>query len=196
MQPSLKPCDVFMVGIAMALVAPKGRKPLSADALFGLVRSSCAAIPASRPSATDIALTEALMSAFAMFSLTSPSLLAFEKERAESNVHPLCVHKAHRNGSVMYAPQLLGAAIIHPDVRAVMPLRPEPIGKQDGTDQNDSERHAAKRFIVKLRQDPPHLKCLVTADSLRANAPHIATLQNTLYTLSAGSKKAIIPEWH
>jgi len=71
---------------------------------------------------------------------------------------------------------MLGAAIIPPAVRAVMPLMPEPIGQHDGTDKNDGERNAAKRFVVKLRQDPPHLTCIVTAASLRAHAPHIETL--------------------
>ena len=89
-----------------------------------------------------------------------------------------CLHTVHRNGSVTYAHQMLGAAIIHPDVRVVIPLMPEPIGKYDGTDKNDCERHAAKRFIVKLRQDHPHLKFIVTEDSLSSNAPHIETLQN------------------
>ncbi len=49
---------------------------------------------------------------------------------------------------------MLGAALIHPDKREVIPLMPEPIVKQDGTTQNDCERNAAKRFIAKLRQDP------------------------------------------
>ena len=71
---------------------------------------------------------------------------------------------------------MLGAAIIHPDQRAVIPLMPEPITNRDGTDKNDCERHAAKRFVAKLRQDHPHLKCIVTADSLRSHAPHIETL--------------------
>jgi hypothetical protein len=30
----------------------------------------------------------------------------------------------------------LGAAIIHPDMRAVIPLMPEPIGQDDGTEKN------------------------------------------------------------
>jgi hypothetical protein len=38
----------------MSTVAPKGRKYLSADALFGLVRNGFADIPAFRPSGTDI----------------------------------------------------------------------------------------------------------------------------------------------
>jgi hypothetical protein len=71
---------------------------------------------------------------------------------------------------------MVGAALIHPDVRAVMPLMPEPIGQDDGTDKNACERHAAKRFVAKLRQDHPHCKCIVTEDRLSSNAPHSETL--------------------
>jgi hypothetical protein len=73
---------------------------------------------------------------------------------------------------------MLGAALLHPDRRAVMPLMPERISKQDGMDKNDGERHAAKRCIVKLRQDPPRLQLIVTEDSLSSNAPHIQVLQD------------------
>ena len=230
----------------MSIVAPKERKHLSADALFHLVRSGFANIPAPRCEDGDISLTDALMSAFAMFSLKAPSLLAFDKERAEGNLHTIygierapcdtymremldpvspesvrpvftgvfrqlqrgkvlepmmflhgyyllaldgtgyfssktvhcqsCLHKVHRNGSMTYSHQMLGAAIIHPDFRAVIPLMPEPIIKQDGTEKNDCERNAAKRFIAKLRQNHPHLKFIVTEDGLSSNAPHIETL--------------------
>ena len=87
-----------------------------------------------------------------------------------------CLHKVHRHGASTYFHQLLGAAIIHPDRREVIPLMPEPIVKHDGTDKNDCERTAAKRFVAKLRQDHPHLKFIVTEDSLSSNAPHIETL--------------------
>jgi hypothetical protein len=237
-----------MRGFAMSIVAPKGRKHLSADALFRLVRSGFTNIPDYRPGDPDISLTEALMSAFAMFSLKSPSLLAFDKERTEGNLETIygiervpcdtfmreildpvspeslrpsfkgvfrqlqrgkaleamtfldshylvaldgtgyfssktihcasCLHKQHRNGSITYSHQMLGAAIIHPDMREVIPLMPEPIVNQDGTEKNDCERNAAKRFIAKLRQDHPHLKFIVTEDSLSSNAPHIETLHD------------------
>ncbi len=232
----------------MSIVVPRERRHLSADALFGLVRSGFANIPDYRLSDPDISLTDALMSAFAMFSLKSPSLLAFDKERAEGNLETIygiervpcdthmreildpvspkwlrpvfksvfrqlqrgkalepmafleghyllaldgtgyfsstqihcasCLHKVHRNGSITYYHQMLGAAIIHPDVREVIPLMPEPIVKQDGTDKNDCERNAAKRFVAKLRQDHPHLKFIVTEDGLSSNAPHIETLHD------------------
>src|ERR1043166_2736175 len=232
----------------MSMVAPKARKHLSADALFHLVHSGFATIPEPRCEEGGIAFTDTLMSAFAMFSLKAPSLLAFDKERAEGNLRTIygiqhvpcdtymrerldpvspkwlrpvfksvfrqlqrgkaleamvfldghyilaldgteyfssktihcasCLHRVHRNGSITYAHQMLGAAIIHPDQRAVIPLMPEPIVNYDGTDKNDCERHAAKRFVAKLRQDHPHLKCIVTEDSLSSNAPHVETLQN------------------
>ncbi len=232
----------------MSIVTPTVRKHLSAAALFHVVRSGFADIPDPRCADVDISLMDTRMSAFAMFSLKAPSLLAFDKERAEGNLHTIygiqrvpcdtymrerldplspkwlrpvftsvfrqlqrgkaleemvflddhyllaldgtgyfssptihcasCLHTVPRNGSVTYAHQMLGAAIIHPDVRAVIPLMPEPIGQHDGTDKNDCERNAAKRFVVKLRQDHPHLKFIVTEDSLSSNAPHIETLQH------------------
>ncbi len=230
----------------MSIVTPKQRKHLCADALFRLVHNSFANIPDHRCDDAGIALPDALMSAFAMFSLKAPSLLAFDKQRAEGNLGTIygiprapcdtymretldpvspeslrpsfksvfrqlqrgkaledmvfldghyllaldgtgyfssptihcasCLQKVHRNGSITYYHQMVGAAIIHPDVRAVIPLMPEPIVKLDGTAKNDGERHAAKRFIATLRQDHPHLKCLITEESLSANAPHIETL--------------------
>jgi Transposase DDE domain len=232
----------------MAIRAPTVRKHLSADALFGLLRSGFADIADHRPGKPDISLTDALMSAFAMFSLKSPSLLAFDKERTEGNLHrvygiervpcdtamreildpvepeflrPLfthvfralqrgkaleemvfveghyllaldgtgyfssqqihcasCLERHHRNGTITYAHQMLGAALIHPNRREVIPLMPEPIVKQDGTEKNDCEREAAKRLIVKLRQDHPYLKLIVTEDSLSSNAPHIQVLHD------------------
>jgi hypothetical protein len=232
----------------MSRVAPKQRKHLCADALFRLVHQSFATIPDHRGDDAGIALPDALMSAFAMFSLKSPSLLAFDKQRAEGNLgtvygiprapcdtymretldpvspeslrpsftsvfrqlqrgkaleamvfldgHYLvaldgtgyfssptihcasCLHKIHRNGAITYYHQMLSAAIIHPDCREVIPLMPEPIVKPDGTIKNDCERNAAKRFIAKLRQDHPHLKFIITEDSLSSNAPHIETLHD------------------
>src|SRR5437870_2214349 len=73
----------------MAIVTPTVRKHLSADALFHVVRSGFANIPDPRCEDADISLTDALMSAFAMFSLKAPSLLAFDKERAEGNLHTI-----------------------------------------------------------------------------------------------------------
>jgi hypothetical protein len=98
---------------------------------------------------------------------------------SSQTIHGLsCLEKHHRDGSMTSSHQMLGAALMHPDRRAVIPLMPEPIVKQDGSEKNDGERHAAKRFIAKLRQDHPHLGFIVTEDGLSANAPPIETLHD------------------
>jgi hypothetical protein len=232
----------------MSVRAPKGRKHLGADSLFRLLHAHFATIANAGVDEVEIPLDDALMAAFAMFSLKAPSLLTFDKQRAEGNLKTIygierapcdtrmrerldpvspeslrpsftlifrqlqrgkalepmvfldghylvaldgtgyfssntihcdsCLHKEHRNGLITYYHQMLGAAIIHPDFREVIPLMPEPIVKQDGTEKNDCERNAAKRFITKLRQDHPHLKVLITEDALSSNAPHIETLHD------------------
>src|ERR1700730_15720655 len=48
---------------------------------------------------------------------------------------PSCLEKHHRDGSTTYSHQMLGAPLIHPDRREVIPLMPEPIVKQDGTQE-------------------------------------------------------------
>ena len=64
----------------------KLRKHLSADALLSWLRSGFADIHDHRPGKPDISLRDVLLSAFALFSLKSPSLLAFDKDRTEGNL--------------------------------------------------------------------------------------------------------------
>jgi hypothetical protein len=192
-------------------------------------------------------MADAVMSAFAMFSLKDPSLLAFDKRRDDKNlealyrikrvpsdtqmrvildplppeelrpafgdvfravqrgkvlesyryldegyllaldgtgyfssekVHcPNCMEKHHADGRVSYYHQTLGAAIVHPDHSAVLPLMPEPILKQDGETKNDCERNAARRYLAKFRVDHPTLQVVVVEDALSSNAPHVRDLQ-------------------
>ena len=90
-----------------------------------------------------------------------------------------CLKKTNsRTGEVTYSHQMLGAVLVHPDFREVIPLAPEPIIKQDGATKNDCERNAAKRFLEKLRRDHPHLKVIVIEDGLASNGPHIRALQD------------------
>ena len=97
---------------------------------------------------------------------------------SSSKTHCLsCLEKKSRNGIITYSHQMLGAAIVHPEHKAVIPLAPEPIIKQDGVKKNDCERNAAKRFLDKLRQDHPHLPLIIIEDALSSNAPHIEELK-------------------
>ena len=88
-----------------------------------------------------------------------------------------CLVKKLKNGEILYHHQMLGAAIVHPELKTVIPLMPEPIIKQDGETKNDCERNAAKRFFEKLRQDHPRLPLIMTEDALNSNAPHIGELK-------------------
>ena len=65
------------------------RKHLSADALIVLVRTRFAKVPDPRAGKPIISLADTLMSAFAMFALKDPSLLAFDQRRQDENFHAL-----------------------------------------------------------------------------------------------------------
>jgi hypothetical protein len=226
--------------------ARKVRKHLSADALYALLRTGFRGIPEHRQGTPIIPLTDALMSAFAMFSLKDPSLLAFDERRSDRNlkalfgigqipsdtqmreildpldpehlrplfgdvfrqlqrgkalepfefyegcyllsldgtgyfssqkIHcPLCQVKEHQSGAVSYEHQMLAAVIVHPDLKEVIPLAPEPIRKQDGSTKNDCERNAARRLLEKIRREHPRLKLIVVEDGLSSNGPHVRDL--------------------
>jgi len=216
---------------------------LSADALHRLLAIEFLKIPDHRPK-VEIPLLDALLSAFALFSLKDPSLLAFDARRTDENLKRLygigkvpsdttmretldpldpdclrpafnamfrqlqrgkalepmvfyqgcyllaldgtgyfssptihcdsCLEKKNsKTGEVTYAHQMLGACLVHPDFREVIPLAPEPIIKQDGTTKNDCERNASKRLLRKIRCEHPHLSLIVVEDGLASNAPHI-----------------------
>ena len=224
----------------------KVRKQLSADALYALLGEGFAKIPDHRQPTPPIPLRDALLSAFAMFSLKDPSLLAFDDRRSDANMKALfgigqipsdtqtreildpldpehlrplfadvfrqlqrgkalepfefynggyllaldgtgyfssqkihcasCQVKEHNNGTVTYEHQMLAAVIVHPDIKEVIPLAPEPIQKQDGSTKNDCERNAARRLLAKIRREHPRLKLIVVEDGLASNGPHVRDL--------------------
>jgi hypothetical protein len=226
--------------------ARKVRKQLSADALYTLLGESFARIPEHRQPQPPISLRDALLSAFAMFSLKDPSLLAFDERRSDANlktlfgigqipsdtqtreildpldpeylrppfddvfrqlqrgkalepfvfyeghyllsldgtgyfssqkIHcPSCQVKEHNNGTVTYEHQILAAVIVHPELKEVIPLAPEPIQKQDGSTKNDCERNAARRLLAKIRGEHRHLELIVVEDGLASNGPHVRDL--------------------
>ena len=235
----------------MARSLGKAPKDLSVDSLFRLLRSRFDSFPDPRPRSDEIRipLGDALMSAFAMFSLKDPSLLAFDHRRRDpldnfrsiygidqvpcdsqmravldpldpdhlrpgfsdvfrslqrakvlerfvyldgcyllsldgttyfssSKIHcPSCLVKHHRGGGITYSHQLLGATLVHPDLKEVIPLAPEPIIQQDGRTKNDCERNATRRWLQQFRREHPHLPVIVVEDGLAANAPHLEDLR-------------------
>jgi hypothetical protein len=89
-----------------------------------------------------------------------------------------CMEKVSTmTGKVTYYLQAVGAAIVHPDFKEVIPLCPEIIRKQDGETKMDCERNAIRRLLKKFRKDHPHLKVIINEDALSSNAPHIEDLE-------------------
>ena len=88
-----------------------------------------------------------------------------------------CCEKHHRDGTVTYYHQMLQAALVHPELKQVLPFAPEPISKQDGAKKNDCERNAAKRLIADMRREHPHLDITILADGLYSNEPFLALLK-------------------
>jgi hypothetical protein len=102
---------------------------------------------------------------------------------------PYCLKKRKRNGKIEYYQQMLGAAIVNPDYREVLPLCPEMIIQQDGTTKQDCERNATQRFLGKFREEHAQLKCVVIEDGLSSNGPHIKNLMEHNLRFILGAKQ-------
>lgn len=99
-----------------------------------------------------------------------------------------CCVKHHRNGKITYYHQMLGAAIVHPNERVVIPIAPEPILKTDGSTKNDCERNASKRLLNDFRREHPHLKTIVVEDGLASNYLHLSLLDELEMKYIIGAK--------
>ncbi len=117
---------------------------------------------------------------------------------SSKNIHcPHClVTKSKSN--VRYHHQILQSVIVHPDMRQVLPLAPEPISNRDGTKKQDCERNAAKRLVPKIKAAYPKLKIIVTADGLYSNQPFIDELKAAKMSFILVAKPAdhkVLFEW-
>ena len=244
------------------LLSATVRKHLSADAFIRSIRCSFERVGETRKGGPEISMEDALMSAYAMFSLKDRSLLAFEK-RLKAEEHNLktiyklkavpsdtqmrtildpvppdelrqahnailsavqrgkalekmvyldegylmpldgtgyfsseklfssaCLQKTNSSGKTTYYLQMLGATLVHPERKEVIPLIPEIISRQDGTEKNDCEINASKRFLTKFHRDHPHLKIVVTQDAISPNGPYIRFLNELGYHFILTVKEA------
>lgn len=228
------------------------RKHLNGDAMIKEISDEFLKIEDTRADNVSYSVHDALMSAFAMFSIKSESLLDFQENRENDvvwgnikntfhcsdvpkesqmrnildTIDPMdirspfksifsqvqrgkaleemayldgyyllaidgceiyksahrfndqCMVRNPRNGGTEYYQQFLAGSIVHPEKKEVIPLCPEMILKQDGSNKNDSERNASKRFLSHYRREHPHLKTIVLEDAMSANAPHLKTLKD------------------
>ena len=153
------PCDTQMRAI-LDRVSPEALRPVFRDVFAKLQRGK-------------VLERLTFVDGYYLLALDGTGYFSSEKVHCES-----CMQKSSRNGKTTYYHQMLGAAIVHPDFKEVVPLMPEPIIKQDGQTKNDCERNAAKRFFEHFRADHPHLPVIVVEDALSSNAPHIRECQH------------------
>jgi hypothetical protein len=90
---------------------------------------------------------------------------------------PSCLTTKRTKGNLRYSHQILQAVMLHPDMRQVIPLAPEPIIKADGNHKNDCERNAGKRLVATLRRTHPKLTIMITGDGLYSNQPFLDVLK-------------------
>ena len=101
---------------------------------------------------------------------------------------PYCLVKKLKNGEILYYQQIYAASFVCPGCKVVIPTFPEVITQQDGTNKNDCERNAAKRYFEAFRLEHPHLKVIVIEDGLSSNGPHILDLQRLNLRFILGAK--------
>ena len=117
---------------------------------------------------------------------------------SSAKIHcPGCLH-ATKDNQTRYYHQILQAVIVHPDMRQVLPLAPEPIQNTDGTEKQDCEINAGKRLIARIRKRHPKLPVIITGDGLYSKQPFIDTVKQARmsYILVAKPKDhKVLFEW-
>ena len=111
---------------------------------------------------------------------------------------PGCLRKESKKGKVRYEHQIVQAALMHPEMRQVIPLAPEAVKNTDGSKKQDCEINAGKRLIKKIRKSHHRLKTIIVADSLHSKQPFIeeARANRMSYILVAKAEDhKILMEW-
>jgi hypothetical protein len=152
------PCDTSMRGILDG-VDPNDLRPLFKDAFRALQRGKA---------------LEQMVFMNGCYLLNLDGTGYFSSSTLYSDA---CMEKVHANGKITYYLNAVGAAIVHPYFKVVIPLCPEVIRKQDGETKMDCERNAVRRLLKKFRKDHPHLKVIINEDALSSNAPYIDDLE-------------------
>jgi hypothetical protein len=82
-----------------------------------------------------------------------------------------CSVRQDSQGTLHYYHSAVTPVIVQPDSPQVLPLPPEFIVPQDGTEKQDCERAAAKRWLVRHQQRYPPQTLTLLGDDLYANQP-------------------------
>jgi hypothetical protein len=87
-----------------------------------------------------------------------------------------CTKKMHMGKDPRYYHLMVTAAIVHPNLKTVIPFAPEAVLNQDGDKKQDCEHKAFGRLIEKFKKNHPKLKVILCGDALYASMPIIQNL--------------------
>lgn len=90
---------------------------------------------------------------------------------------PGCLVKEGKEG-VRYSHQIVQPAIMHPDMKQVIPLCPEEVRNTDGKEKQDCEINAGKRALARIRKSHPKLSLMVVGDGLYSKQPTIEIIRD------------------
>jgi len=82
-----------------------------------------------------------------------------------------CSTTRHKDRTITYYHEILNCVIVAPGQKRVIPLMPEFILPQDGSDKQDCENAVAKRWIRKYGQRYSKLGVTILGDDLYSNQP-------------------------
>jgi len=89
-----------------------------------------------------------------------------------------CSTRRRSDGGTEYFHAFLGASIVAPGHKQVLPLPPEFIAPQDGAEKQDCERNAAKRGLARHGATLAHLQPVFLGDDLFACQPIVAAIRD------------------
>jgi hypothetical protein len=92
---------------------------------------------------------------------------------------PQCSKRRRSDGGTEYFHAFLGASLVAPGHKQVLPLPAEFIVPQDGAEKQDCERNAAKRWLAKHGPTLAHLRPIMLGDDLFACQPIATAIQDS-----------------
>jgi hypothetical protein len=106
-----------------------------------------------------------------------------------------CSTRRRSDGGTEYFHAFLGASMVAPGHKQVLPLPPEFIAPRDGAEKQDCERNAAKRWLARHGAAVAHLRPIYLGDDLFACQPIIAAIHdaggNFILTCKQSSHRTI-----
>jgi hypothetical protein len=111
-----------------------------------------------------------------------------------------CSTRRRSDGGTEYFHTFLGASLVAPGHKQVLPLPPEFIVPRDGAEKQDCERNAAKRWLARHSAAVGHLRPVYLGDDLFACQPIVAAIQdaggNFILTCKPASHQTITEYLH